>query len=186
MIHMTDEQLAEWLAGEAKSETLAHIEGCPQCRAEAFEVRDGISRYSVAMRRQASGAHQAMGGDIAQRRSWAQPRLRWAGAAALTLLLAGSTAWLMESRPALPGAHVSSQPAAASKSATASPANQAARQSADQSANQLSDDELLEAVNNDLSREVPLALAPVSAITMARNQIAVRSSSEANNKALRK
>ena len=29
----------------------------------------------------------------------------------------------------------------------------------------MSDDELLEAVNNDLSREVPLALAPVSAIT---------------------
>ena len=36
----------------------------------------------------------------------------------------------------------------------------------------MSDDELLEAVNNDLSREVPLALAPVSTITAARNKIA--------------
>jgi hypothetical protein len=40
----------------------------------------------------------------------------------------------------------------------------------------LSDDELLEAVNNDLNREVPLALAPVSAITVARNNIAAASS----------
>jgi len=45
---------------------------------------------------------------------------------------------------------------------------------------QLSDDELLEAVNNDLSREVPLALAPVSAITVARNKLAAASSRAAN------
>ncbi len=43
----------------------------------------------------------------------------------------------------------------------------------------MSDDELLEAVNSDLSREVPQALAPVSAITVARNQIAAASSGAA-------
>ena len=36
----------------------------------------------------------------------------------------------------------------------------------------MSDDELLQAVNNDLSDEVPQALAPVGAITVARNRIA--------------
>jgi len=45
-----------------------------------------------------------------------------------------------------------------------------------QSGDQMSDDELLEAVNNDLSRDVPQALAPVSAITLARNQIAAETS----------
>ena len=44
----------------------------------------------------------------------------------------------------------------------------------------MSDDELLEAVNNDLSREVPLALAPVSAITSARNKIAAVSGGRHN------
>ena len=39
----------------------------------------------------------------------------------------------------------------------------------------MSDDELLEAVNNDLSREVPQALAPVGAITVGRNRIAAAS-----------
>ena len=43
----------------------------------------------------------------------------------------------------------------------------------------MSDDELLEAVNNDLSREVPLALSPVSAITIARNKIAAASTTAA-------
>jgi hypothetical protein len=45
----------------------------------------------------------------------------------------------------------------------------------------MSDDELLEAVNNDLSRDVPQALAPVSAITVARNKIAAASKVAANN-----
>jgi hypothetical protein len=46
----------------------------------------------------------------------------------------------------------------------------------------MSDDELLEAVNNDLNREVPQALAPVGAITTARNnKIAAASPGAARN-----
>ena len=36
----------------------------------------------------------------------------------------------------------------------------------------MSDDELLDAVGKDLDRDVPEALAPVSALTVARNQMA--------------
>jgi hypothetical protein len=56
---------------------------------------------------------------------------------------------------------------------------QLSTQPSSQSGNQMSDDELLEAVNNDLNRDVPQALAPVEAITVARNQIAAETS--ANN-----
>ncbi len=174
--HLTDEQLAGWLAGEADQPTCAHLESCPQCRIEAIELRNGISRYSIAMRQQASRAQAThMNAKFAPRKALVLHRVRWAVAGVLALLLAAQTTWLIKSRPAPPAAKaaVSSQPATRSANQSA---NQAATQTATQSADQLSDDELLEAVNNDLSREVPLALAPVSAITTARNRMAAASS----------
>lgn len=174
MNHLMDEQLAGWLAGEADRETRSHLESCPQCRAEALELREAISRYSIAMRRQAGRAQRAhLSGNFAPRKALALHRLRWAAAGMLALLLAAQTAWLIKphhapanARP-ITGAAVNSEPASNS---------QPTSQSASPSATQLSDDELLEAVNNDLSREVPLALAPVGAITTARNRIAAASS----------
>ncbi len=159
MNHLTDEQLAEWLQGEDAQQTQSHLAECAQCRAEAAEFRDRIARYSIAMRRQAELAQSArMAETFAPQKALALHRLRWAAATVLTLLLAAQTAWIMRprhapdaSRPAA-GAPLHPQPAAA-----------------------MSDDELLEAVNSDLSREVPQALAPVSAITVARNRIAAAS-----------
>ena len=164
MNHLTDEQLAEWLQAEDSPQTQLHLASCAQCRAEASQLRDGITRYSIAMRRQADAAQSAsMAQTFAPRRAQARHRLRWAAAATLALLLAAPTAWMMKPRhvPAIP------QPAAG---ATLNPQPTAA----------MSDDELLEAVNNDLSREVPQALAPVSAITTARNRIAAASQAAAN------
>ena len=59
MNHLTDEQLADWLAGDANPETQAHLESCAQCRVEARQLRDGISRYAMAMRRQSAEAQRA-------------------------------------------------------------------------------------------------------------------------------
>ncbi len=178
MNHLMDEQLAGWLAGEADQETCSHLESCPQCRTEAFELRDSISRYSIAMSREAARAQMSQrNGNFDPRKASTLHRIRWVGAGVLAILLAAQTAWLMKSHhaPASPqriaNAVVSSEPASAAQSTS-----QSASQSATQSATQLSDDELLEAVNNDLSREVPLALAPVSEITTERNQIAAESS----------
>jgi hypothetical protein len=165
MKHLTDEQLADWLSGEANQETQTHLESCTRCHSEAVTLRDGISRYSLAMREQSARAQSAhMVGNFVPRKALALHRLRWAGAGALALLLAAQTAWMISSRP----------PATASRPLTSAPPNS-------QSAAQMSDDELLEAVNNDLNREVPQALAPVSAITTARNKIAAASISAANN-----
>jgi hypothetical protein len=157
MNHLTDEQLAQWLEGGGNPQTQSHLAGCAQCRSEAEELRDGISRYAIAMRRQADRAQSlSLGGYFAPQKAWARHRLRWAAATALALLLAAPTLWMMNKPhpqgPLVVSAPVPAQPAAA-----------------------LSDDELLEAVNNDLSREVPQALAPVSAITTGRNRIAAAS-----------
>ena len=157
MNHLTDEQLAQWLEGEDSQQTQSHLAGCAQCRTEALDLRDGLSRYAIAMRRQAADAQSAcMAGHFAPQKALARHRLRWAAATVLALMLGAQTLWMMN-KPhpqdrGIVSAPLQPQPAAS-----------------------MSDDELLEAVNNDLSREVPQALAPVSAITVERNQIAATS-----------
>lgn len=178
MKHLTDEQLAEWLAGDSAEggcaeETRSHLESCPQCHQEAMTLRDGVLRYSLAVKRQAARSQEArLAEDFTPKRALAMHRLRWAGAGALALLLTAQTAWMLkphnapDARPATASAGAKTEPVAALSDA----AN-----------NKMSDDELLEAVNNDLSRDVPQALAPVSAITVARNKIAAASKVAANN-----
>jgi|GEM_PF-577765 hypothetical protein len=173
MNHLTDEQLADWLAGEADNETRSHLENCPQCSAESIRLKNGISCYSIALWQQATRAQSVrLAAHLAPRRALALHRLRWAGAGVLAMLLAAQTAWMVKPRPTPP----SFQPVAATPVNTPPPAVQPPV--VKQAAVQMSDDELLEAVNNDLSREVPLALAPVSAITNARNKIAASTSDD--------
>jgi hypothetical protein len=162
MKHLTDEQLAEWLAGEASQETQSHLQDCECCHAEAIVMRDGISRYSLALRQQAALAQSAqLDPAFSPRKSVASHRPRWAGAGVLALLLGAQTAWMLMPRSAThPSQPIASAPLNSQPSAP------------------MSDDELLEAVNNDLSRDVPQALAPVSAITLARNEIAAESAVE--------
>jgi 4-amino-4-deoxy-L-arabinose transferase-like glycosyltransferase len=164
MNHLTDEQLAEWLAGESGEETRAHLRCCASCNTEAINLRDSVLRYSMSLRQRSARAQSAqMTGNFAPGKTLARHRLRWVGATVLALLLAAQTAWMMKP-------HTVSQ-------TTGPVANsQPNSQPSSQSGNQMSDDELLEAVNNDLSRDVPQALAPVEAITAARNQIAAETS----------
>ncbi len=165
MTHLSDERLTEWLAGEASPETETHLAECPQCHGEAVAIRDNISRYALAVRGKAAGALKAqMDGVFAPQKTLARHRLRWAGAGVLAVLLAAQTIWMTTwhtaARPA--------PPTASSQKGSPIPA--------------MSDDELLEAVHNDLNRDVPQALARVSAITVARNEIAAASTSAAINR----
>lgn len=178
MKHLMDEQLAGWLAGEADRETRSHLESCPRCRAEAVELRDGISRYAIATRRQAALAQREhMSENPAPQRALARHRLRWFGAGVLAVLLAAQTVWLMKPH----SAPANARPAANTAATSGTPEPDS--QSTLRTAKELSDDELLEAVNNDLSREVPRALAPVGAITTARNRMAAASSVAARGEA---
>jgi hypothetical protein len=167
MKHLGDDALAQWLSGEASVEEQAHMDECARCKAEAMALGDGISRYRLALRRQASERMHArplrVSGALATR------RLGWAGVA-LAVALAAPAAWMM--RP-----HV--VPAGQSSAVT-----QTGPQLGSQMGSQvrMSDDELLDAVGRDLDRDVPQALAPVSAITVARNQMAA-STVDLNTKA---
>lgn len=127
-------------------------------------MREGVLRYSMALRRQSALAQSAqLPGNFAPGKVLVWHRLRWVGAGVLAILLTAQTAWMMKPHtvPQITRPVANSQP---------NP------QPNTQSGDQMSDDELLEAVNNDLSRDVPQALAPVSAITLARNQIAAETS----------
>ena len=158
MKHLTDEQIVQWLERESDPQAQEHLESCAQCRAEAHDLQDRISRYSISLRRQAASAQAAhLAGNLAPRQALVRHRLRWAAAAALGLLLTAQTAWMMKPRPAPPVARPIAAVPAQPKPAA------------------MSDDELLEAVNSDLNREVPQALAPIGAITVARNEIAAAS-----------
>jgi hypothetical protein len=176
MNHLTDEQLAEWLAGESGEETRAHLQSCASCNSEAIRLHDGILRYSMSVRQQASRAQSArMGGGFTHGRVFGGHRLRWAFAGVLALLLAAPTAWMMKSHTVTQ----SSEPTVSAPHGS-QPDSQHFSQPNSKPSAQMNDDELLEAVNNDLSRDVPQALAPVGAITVERNQIAAAASA-ANN-----
>jgi hypothetical protein len=175
MTHLTDEQIAEWLAGEAGAETDQHLAECSACATETAALANGVRRYGLALKYQARQAGQRrLLQNVDPRREVLRHRLRWATAATLGMVLAGTTAYVSRSQPTQPEpvvvktngapAVIQVHPAAAAN-ATGSPARSSS----------MSDDELLEAVNNDLSRDVPQALAPVSAITEARNSIAATS-----------
>jgi hypothetical protein len=163
MKHLSDEQFAEWLAGEASPEAQEHVRGCELCSREAAGLRDQISRYALAVRRQAAGSESSrLVRKLTPARTLLFRRLRWAGAAALALLLAAQTGWMMRPHRSVPIPTQATNPAPQPPPPT------------------MSDDELLEAVNNDLNRDVPRALAPVSALTIARNQIAASNSAASN------
>ena len=159
MKHLNDDELAQWLSGEASVEERAHVDHCARCKAEAMALGDGISRYALELRRQASEGMNPR--PLRVSRTLATRRLGWAGVA-LAVVLAAPAAWMMR-----PHAAPAGQTGAVTQTAQAdSQISQVGSQM------KMSDDELLDAVGKDLDRDVPEALAPVSALTVARNQMA--------------
>ena len=144
--HLTDDELPEWLDGSAGPAVQTHLDGCAACRSEAHGLQDGICALRHRDAAAGGGAQSArMAEGLAPARRMQlrmQHRLRWVGAGVLALLLAAQTAWMMKTRPA---------PASAAQ-AVAHPAAAAIPQPAAALGNDsMSDDELLQAVNNDLA-----------------------------------
>ncbi|MDR3764134.1 MAG: hypothetical protein P4M01_08580 [Acidobacteriota bacterium] len=188
MKHLTDEQIADWLAGESTAETRQHLTGCSECAAETAALSGGVRRYALAVRQDAqrSAARSLSGFSVHRELKWL--RLRWAAAATLGLFLAGTTVYVVLPHEAsIATRHVIPAPLP-QPAPKLQPPPEVQIQTAAQprpSKPAMSDDELLEAVNNDLSRDVPRALAPVSHITAERNQIAAASSAAGSGKKAR-
>jgi anti-sigma factor RsiW len=48
--HFTDEQIAEWVAGERVPEREEHIQGCPACRCQIEEFQAALAGFGASMR----------------------------------------------------------------------------------------------------------------------------------------
>lgn len=149
MNHLTDEQLLDWLSGAATARVDEHLAACPACRVAADAVSERLSHYTLAIRQRS--AAPKLRSFSSYRRRWPH-RLSWAAGSALVVVLVAQTGWLSWTRP--------------QKTSVAAPTPTI----------NMSDDELLEAVHSDLSRDVPQALAPVGAITEERNRLTTASS----------
>ncbi len=138
--HLSDEQFAALLAGDAG--TSEHVRECPQCRAELETIASGLRNWTEAARRHATrpeGFWDRQSNSVFSR---AQARLRrrlWMPVAAAAILLLSAALVLTGLAPRRP---VSPLVAA-----------------------ETSNDALLRQIEEQLSSDVPDALAPATLLT---------------------
>ena len=135
--HLTDPEMTQALGGEAGGETLAHLAGCPTCRAQRDRLRAALTDLAEQARVQAErpeASWERQRRQIASRlgnRPSPSPRWRWAWAPAVLLLVALGSFWFYGHTP---------QPAQGPEA----------------------DHALLIAVERSVQADVPLALRPAA------------------------
>jgi anti-sigma factor RsiW len=82
MKHLSEEQIAQWIAGERAAAVESHLAGCEQCRAAVAGFEDVLAQFRASARSVVVPAPSQR-----VRRSMVWPRLV-AAAAALTLFVA--------------------------------------------------------------------------------------------------
>jgi anti-sigma factor RsiW len=152
--HLSNEDLARYLAGEETLRAQAHLNECAECRrgASALVSMVGGARAAVAMTGSRADANfwarqrNAVRDRIALRR---RRHPSWALAAALAALLIAST-FMFRTQEPRPDAGVVSNTAPTPKV--------------------ISDDALLSSVNEAIEQDVPTALAPLQQLAYEREQ----------------
>lgn len=151
--HLNNDQIAGWIAGERDNATEQHLAGCSSCRAkiEGFLGKMTAARELTVLRSARDENYWA-----AQRMAIAEklaetPAFRWKSLAFATPVLAAVLGLAM----LLP---ITEQHM--SKSGTTQAVN-----------TEISDDELLAAVNDDISRETPQALMAAERFHSERTKI---------------
>jgi hypothetical protein len=145
--HLNDNELAEVLAGNTSQTVMAHLGVCPECSFEARQLSDAITSFREGL---SSVAVQPRRRHVRHRLLAGGPVLRFAGAFALLLMLAGGIA--LDNR---------------------SPRMQSAAP-----APQVSDAELLNEVQSELTADSPAALQPAAYLADQRQEL-LQSSSQA-------
>ncbi|MGD0130227.1 MAG: hypothetical protein ABSF46_33335 [Terriglobia bacterium] len=143
--HLSENQITEWALGTSDEHVLRHLETCSACSREVEELRSALAGFR-------DGVHASARRDLGFWRSLqlavcerlpAQDwyPLHWAWVLAMVVVLI--TAILLTRAPSVPKNYLSED----------------------------ADNALLQAVQGDLSRDVPQALAPAVLIAEERNEI---------------
>jgi hypothetical protein len=131
--HLSEEQLNNWLLGNAERTASQHLEACTVCRREADELRQALDQFRDSIHTTAR-AYKLPWRAPAQPARQASARFtrRWAYAAVLAAILAASAVLLRTNypRPSHPGANAAGE------------------------------DEILMQIQADVGQSIPDALAP--------------------------
>jgi hypothetical protein len=151
--HWTDEQMTAWTLGERSLEMAEHLGVCDECRRELAGLQGALDAYR-------GGVQQAVAADeyrwvriragVAGQSVYAHHRLRWALTTGLALL-ALSIGLLVTPQHRPPRV----QPVA----------------------QQMSDEQLLNEIQDDLSRSAPEALSPAETLQQERAAVLAQSQS---------
>jgi len=142
--HLTDEQLNEWILGQAGSDVTRHLDQCPACRHEGEELKQALDGFRDSIH-QAAGDYRMRWWAPAEREHPAWSRLMaqpWAYAATVALILVVSVVLLRFDR----------------------------RRSPHPVAHTIGENEILMQIQADVSDDVPNALAPGELLLAAGEQ----------------
>ena len=143
--HLSEDQITEWVLGTNEEVILRHIEICPVCSAEAEELRLSLSSFRHAIHATAERDQSFWRSQQLAFRERVSARewypLHWAWVVVMVVILI--TAIFLTRTPNAPRNYPSDD----------------------------ADNALLQAVQGDLGRGVPQALAPAVLIAEERNEI---------------
>jgi len=142
--HLSEEQLKDWILGQAGSAATQHLEACATCRREAEELKQALDGFHDSIHGMAENYRLRWQPPVEPERAvWSQLMAqRWAYAVALAAILVVSVALLrFDHRP------------------RPHPAAQA-----------LSESEVLMQIQADVSEDVPSALEPGELLLAAGEQ----------------
>jgi anti-sigma factor RsiW len=143
--HLSEDQITEWVLGARDELVLRHLETCHACSAEAQQLRSSISGFRDAIHAAAQGDQSFWRHQQLAFRERVSAKdwypLHWAWLVAMVMVLISAV--FLTRTPNAPQNHSSED----------------------------ADNALLKAVQGDLGREVPQALAPAVLIAQERNEI---------------
>jgi hypothetical protein len=151
--HWTDEQMTAWALGERKVEMAEHLAACDACRRELAQLQESLTAFRGDVQQAASADEYRwtrIRHAVASRAVERSHGLRWAFTTALALV-ALSVGLLVT-----PYKH------------TVQPVQKV----------EMSDEQLLNEINDDLSRSAPEALAPVESLQQERASLLAQANSQ--------
>jgi hypothetical protein len=145
-VHVNDDELAEYLAGEAQAATAQHLQSCSTCSSEAALVKQSLQSFKAWTHQRAAAEQPKLKVfSFASRVENRSFTLWFSWSAVLALIVIALGLMVTPSQKPIPQAVQSSQPDA--------------------------DDALLMEVQQDLDRSVPQALAPAAMLAAERNRV---------------